>query len=149
MRLFLLPISTRRTLIYCEKVQEQLQGSKAPIADRIVNKANETWAQWEREDKGWKKQVTGYGNQIFKRIPFEEWGLKTLPPLTKSNAEKAVQNAGQIKLYFPSAFLEESRIQGILRKTATERQALHQKRMIWSVLAMPITIPVGLLPMYV
>lgn len=43
MRIFLLPISARRTLIYCERVQHELNKSQPSIADRIVNKANQTW----------------------------------------------------------------------------------------------------------
>jgi len=93
MRIFLLPISTRRTLIYCERVQQQLNGgpkaaaaatatadanantySIASITDKIVNKANKTWAEWENAEKGWKKKLTVYGNEyVFSRIPFEEW----------------------------------------------------------------------------
>lgn len=82
MRIFLLPISTRRTLIYCERVvQQQVNGSQqaskmsvASITDRIVNKANQTWTDWENAEKGWKKKLTVYGNEyVFSRIPFEEW----------------------------------------------------------------------------
>jgi len=80
MRIFLLPISTRRTLIYCERAHGQL-GSGGPSqtwissqTDRIVNKANETWANWENAPGGWKKKLTGYGNEyVFSRISFEEW----------------------------------------------------------------------------
>jgi hypothetical protein len=83
MRLFLLPISTRRTLIYCERLQPTLApGQKPPILDRLLSKTSETWTKWESADKGWQKKVTVYGNELFRRIPFEEWGLKTLPPLT-------------------------------------------------------------------
>jgi len=99
MRIFLLPISTRRTLIYCERVQHQLNGgpkaaaatttantdtnpySIASITDKVVNKANKTWAEWENAEKGWKKKLTVYGNEyVFSRIPFEEWvGLFLYP----------------------------------------------------------------------
>jgi hypothetical protein len=80
MRIFLLPISTRRTLIYCERIQHQINGSQQPatsysigsITDKIVNKANATWADWENAEKGWKKKLTVYGNEyVFSRIPFE------------------------------------------------------------------------------
>ena len=55
MRLFLLPISTRRTLIYCERVAPSLApgATKPPIADRIINKSSEVWTGWEKAEKGW------------------------------------------------------------------------------------------------
>lgn len=86
MRIFLLPISTRRTLIYCDRVQTQLKSagvgaggggtttSQPSIPDRIVRKANETWAEWENSETRWKKRLTVLGNEyVFSRIPFEEW----------------------------------------------------------------------------
>ena len=89
MRIFLLPISTRRTLIYCERIQSQLNGSHQPapaysigsITDKIVNKANATWAEWENAEKGWKKKLTVYGNDlVFSRIAFEEWQVTLYIP---------------------------------------------------------------------
>ena len=82
MRLFILPISTRRTLIYCERIAPSLApgATKPPLADRIITKSSAVWTSWEKAEKGWQKKVTDYGNALFRRIPFEEWGLKTLPP---------------------------------------------------------------------
>lgn len=142
MRLFLLPVSTRRTLIYCEKVQ---LGGTPSYADRVVNKASATWAGWEKQEKGWQKKLTDYGNEVFRRIPFEEWGLKTLPALSKKTKEQA----GPTEVLFPGAFLDKSSVAGVLRRVATERQGLHRQKLLYSFAAMPVTIPFGLIPMYV
>ncbi|KAF2161165.1 hypothetical protein M409DRAFT_28492 [Zasmidium cellare ATCC 36951] len=146
MRLFLLPISTRRTLIYCERVQEQLSGAKPPLQERVINKASQTWATWEKAEKGWQKQVTVYGNSLFKRIPYEEWGLKSIPPATKKRIEDI--NNGKIKFecLYPAAFIEEQKVPQILKALATERQALHRKNMWTSIAWMPITLPFTLVP---
>ncbi|GAB7341381.1 hypothetical protein MBLNU457_7637t1 [Dothideomycetes sp. NU457] len=139
MRIFLLPISTRRTLIYCEK---QPPSSKTSYADWALNKASSTWADLEKADKGWKKSLVNLGNGIFRRIPFEEWGLKTLPSYSKSTVENAVMT----KVLFPGRFLEEGKVTGLLARIATERQQMHKQRMVWSIVAMPFTIPVAILP---
>lgn len=146
MRLFLLPISTRRTLIYCERVQEQLHGAKPPLQERVINKASQKWATWEKAEKGWQKQVTVYGNSLFKRIPYEEWGLKSIPPATKKRIEDI--NNGKIKFecLYPGAFVKEQKVPQILKALATERQALHRKNMWTSIAWMPITLPFTLVP---
>jgi len=140
MRVFLLPISTRRTFIYCEKLP---LGTTPSLSDRIINKASSTWSDLEKADKGWKKQLVTLGNQLFRRIPFEEWGLKSLPPLSKAT----VDAAGPTKILFPSLFMKEEGVEGLLRRIAVERQGLHRSKMIWSVLGMPVTVPFGLIPM--
>lgn len=139
MRLFLLPVSARRTLIYCEKVNV---GDKLSYTDRAVNKASSTWASWEKAEKGWQKKLTVYGNEVFRRIPFEEWGLKTLPAKSKATLEKA----GPTSVLYPGSFLDPKRAPGVLKAIALERQGFHKSKLIWSIIAMPFTAPVALIP---
>ncbi|KAK3699712.1 hypothetical protein LTR37_016317 [Vermiconidia calcicola] len=147
MRLFLLPVSTRRTLIYCERVQQQFApGEKPPLSERIIAKATETWAGWERAEKGWQKQLTVQGNRLFKRIPYEEWGLKTIPSASKQRLEDADSGKLKFECLYPRAFMKEERVPGILKALATERQGLHRKRMWNSIIGMPITIPFAAIP---
>lgn len=147
MRLFLLPISTRRTLIYCERVQQQLApGEKPPITERILTKASETWAGWERAEKGWQKQITVQGNKLFRRIPYEEWGLKTIPPATKKRIESIDEGKLKFECLYPGAFMKGNQVPNILKALGTERQAMHRKRMWQSIALMPPTIPFALVP---
>jgi len=147
MRLFLLPVSTRRTLIYCERVQEAVQGAKQPISDRIINKASATWAEWEKAEKGWQKKLTVYGNQLFMKIPYEEWGLKTIPPATKKRLEEVDQGKHKFECLYPGEFMKAQKASEVLKKLATERQGFHKQKLWTSVLWMPVTIPFGLIPM--
>ncbi|KAK4976575.1 hypothetical protein LTR66_010817 [Elasticomyces elasticus] len=161
MRYFLLPLSTRRTLLYCERnnpsraaAATQPSGVKPPLIDRLTARANRTWVEWENVEEGtgfvrggWKKMVTDYGNKAFRRISFEEWGLKSIPPL--STQQRQILERGEsraILALYPGAFLKEEKVLPMLKKMATERQALHTKRLWLSVLAMPVTIPFGLIP---
>jgi hypothetical protein len=148
MRLFLLPISTRRTLIYCERVAPQLApgATKPPIADRIITKSSQLWTNWEKAEKGWQKKVTDYGNALFRRIPFEEWGLKTLPPATKRNVEDVEAGKVQFECLYPGKFLEGHRVGGVLERLGRERQKLHWNRLVACGVGMPITIPFAAVP---
>ena len=147
MRLFLLPISTRRTLIYCERVQQQLApGQKPPLSERVITRAADTWAKWERAEKGWQKRLTVEGNRFLRRIPYEEWGLKTIPPATKKRLEDADNGKVTMECHYPGAFLNGRKVPETLRLLATERQALYRKRMWNCIIGMPFTAPFALVP---
>ncbi|KAH4800931.1 hypothetical protein HBI26_236380 [Parastagonospora nodorum] len=148
MRLFLLPISTRRSLIYCERVHEKAPKDRSVI-DKVTIKANETWAAWEKDEKAvgnWKKKVTFYGNQAMKRIPYEEWGLKTLPSLTASRKQAILDGKEKYEVLFPGRYLKQEKLPGILEKLAKERQLMHRSKLIWSIVIMPFTAPFMLVP---
>lgn len=148
MRLFLLPISTRRSLLYCQKLHEK-PGGERNIVDKVTNKASETWVAWEKDDKAlgnWKKKVTVWGNQALKRIPYEEWGLKTIPALTAKRKMDILEGRAKYQVLFPGRYLHEDRVPEILKNLALDRQAMHRSKLIWSVVAMPFTIPFMLIP---
>lgn len=151
MRLFLLPISTRRTLIFCERVQESLNSStpaaKQPYSERLITKASETWAGWEKKESGWQKKVTEAGNTIFRRIPFEEWGLKTIPPATNQRIQDVdAGKLGKFECLYPGAYLKEGKVLETLKRIAVERQSLHGRRIWQSVALMPVVAPFALVP---
>ncbi|SMR47589.1 unnamed protein product [Zymoseptoria tritici ST99CH_1A5] len=147
MRLFLLPVSTRRTLIYAERVQLQLAaGAKPPLQDRLITRVSDTWAKWEKAEKGWQKKLTTYGNQGLRRIPFEEWGLKSLPSANKQRLEDASSGKVKYECLYPGAFVKEASVPAILSRLATERQGLHSKRMWNCLIFAPFTIPFALVP---
>jgi hypothetical protein len=158
MRLFLLPISTRRTLIYCDKNTIQnaaanlRPGQKPPILDRITTKAADTWSGFEKAESGWKKQLTTYGNMVLRRIPYEEWGLKSIPTLSekrRKELEEAVAKGKEgeiVEVLFPGTYLKEGKVLDSLKALATERQALHKSKMIWSLGIAPLTAPFMLVP---
>ncbi|KAI1905867.1 hypothetical protein LOZ12_006649 [Ophidiomyces ophidiicola] len=145
MRLFLIPISTRRTLLYCKKATS---GAVAELSylDRITNKASATWVKWEEADGGWKKALTTYGHRVLQRIPYEEWGLKSVPPLNARREAHELQSQKPIELLYPENVIRESRVLGMLRTLATERQDLHRRRMWWSLGVAPLTAPIALIP---
>ncbi|KAF2004580.1 hypothetical protein P154DRAFT_519084 [Amniculicola lignicola CBS 123094] len=150
MRLFLLPISTRRSLIYCERLQVHEKAlAERSYLDRITNKAATTWLSWEKDDKAvwqWKRKVTFYGNQALSRIPYEEWALKTIPALTDKRRKAILEGKEKNQIVFPGLFLKQDKIPEILKKLAEERQAMHRSKMIWSIVAMPFSAPFMLIP---
>jgi hypothetical protein len=146
MRLYLLPISTRRTLIYCERLNITTSETTTWL-DKGTTKAANLWARWEKKESGWQKRVVDYGNQALRRIPYEEWGLKSIPPLSARRKSKELSGKESVEVAFPKTLIPEEKVQDVLRILGTERQSLHQKRMLWSFVGMPISAPFALVPM--
>lgn len=148
MRLFLLPISNRRTLIYAQRVNKQLT-SEPTYIEKITSKTATKWVEWDAAESGWQKKVTEYGNKAFARIPYQEWGLKSVPPLSTRRQAKELEGKEEISVSFPPEIIKPGAVMGLLKQLATERQALHQKAFYWSLAGLPVALPFGLVPMFV
>ena len=146
MRLYLLPLSTRRTLIYAQRLGESTKQSETGLLNKATAAAARLWARWEAKDKGWQKKVVDYGNVAMRRIPYEEWGLKSIPPLSTRRKTEELQGKEKVELVFPGKILPLTKVEGIARTLATERESLHRKSMIWCIVGMPITAPFALVP---
>jgi Mitochondrial K+-H+ exchange-related len=145
MRLFLLPVSTRRTLIYCQRLNVTTTEQKT-LLDKGTSWAAKTWAGWEKKESGWQRKVVDYGNQALKRIPYEEWGLKSIPPLSARRKAEELSGKENIDISFPTTLIPEAEVSKVLGKLAMERQSLHKRKMIWSFIAMPFTAPIAIIP---
>ncbi|KAL9583956.1 MAG: hypothetical protein Q9212_002406 [Teloschistes hypoglaucus] len=146
MRLFLLPISTKRSLIYCQRLNNQLS-SETTYVDKLTARASATWLKWEKAESGWQKKVTAYGNKLFERIPHEEWGLKSVPPLSRRREDEELKGGKEVQVQYPGSLISEEGVKEALKTFAgTERQSFHTKWMWGSIIGMPISAPVALLP---
>lgn len=145
MRLFLLPISTRQSLIYCQK-RSHLPGQSSYI-DRVTSKASERWLLWEKNESGWQKKVTEYGNKLFQRLSYQEWGLKSVPPLSERRKAEELEGKTKSTVEYPGSLVDEAQVREVLRGYASEeKQAYHRKWMWASVAGMPVSAPIALLP---
>lgn len=147
MRLFLLPISTKRSLIYCQRIDQQLLTEKTYI-DRITTKAATTWLGWEKHEKGWQKKITIYGNKLFQRLPFEEWGLKSIPPLNSRRKFDELGDRGKIQIEFPKSLMKEGAVIERLEYFGGKGKIAYHTKWMWgSIIGMPISAPFALIPM--
>ena len=106
--------------------------------------------------------MTEYGNGMLKRVPFEEWGLKSIPSLNatrreqelsaalegRGGAEEDLKNGKRIvAVDFPEGFIEEGEVMRCMKvQGGEEKQAFHRKWFWGSVAAMPVTLPAALVP---
>ncbi|MCJ1430370.1 hypothetical protein MMC29_008288 [Sticta canariensis] len=146
MRLFLLPISTKQSLIYCQRINQQLTKEKTYI-DKITIKAATTWLGWEKHEKGWQKKLTIYGNKLFQRLPYEEWGLKSIPPLSARRKSDELDGKEKIRIEFPKSLMKQGAvIEQLEYFGGKEKFGFHSKWMWGSILGMPISAPFALIP---
>ena len=145
MRLFLLPISSKHTLIYAQRLNKQLSTNQGYV-ERATAWASKKWVKWEASDGRVQKKVTTWGNSAFARIPYQEWGLKSIPPLSARRKKEELLGNEAVDAIYPSSIVKPADAPLILRRIATERQALHKKWMWWSLVGIPFTAPFMLIP---
>lgn len=145
MRVFLLPVSTRRTLLYAHRMNGAAQQNQGWMG-KIQDKAAQTWAGWEKNESGWQKTIVKYGNQALRQIPYEEWGLKSVPPLSTKRADDELKGSDKVEVLFPDTLIPANKVEDVLQRLSTEREGLHRKRLIWCLVGMPISAPFALVP---
>ncbi|KAF6841959.1 hypothetical protein CPLU01_00052 [Colletotrichum plurivorum] len=145
MRLYLLPLTTSRTLLYSQRLNIATT-NKQGLADKVSKKASKLWAGWEAKESGWQKKVVSYGNYALRRIPYEEWGLKSVPPISARRKDEELKGKEKIELIYPDTIIPTTKAESVVRTLATERDALHKKKLIWCLIGMPISAPFALVP---
>jgi hypothetical protein len=133
-------------LIYCKRINVTIS-EKETLIDKATGRAAKLWASWEKKDSGWQKRVVELGNRALKRIPYEEWGLKSIPPLSARRKEDELSGKEDVPVYFPSSIIPQDSVTDVLRVLGTEREALHRSRLTYSIIGMPITAPIALIPL--
>lgn len=146
MRIFLLPLTTRQALVYCQRITPKPAAQKS-IFDKISQKTTETWARWEEAEKGWQKQVVTYGNRALQRIPYQEWALKSFPPSNPNLQAEQITDERKFDVIYPGNVVQRDDVLKILGRLARERKQLHFNRFIGSLVGLPFTIPFALVPM--
>jgi hypothetical protein len=76
----------------------------------------------------------------------EEWGLKSVPPLSAHRKEEEQLEAKKIEVSFPSSLIPQETVLDVLKTLGTERQALHKQRLVYSIIGTPIVAPFALVP---
>lgn len=160
MRIFYLPISGTRQLIYCQKLDTPLVHAKPQLDDRLAVRLSHAFDRFAQSPTKWKRTVTYWVDKLLDTVPFEEAGLKTVPPRHNRMrqladgthiSEREAIRTGKVRELMPVPLIYPSRldfgaVQETIRADALTALKTHRKQMVWCVAGLPLTLPLALNP---
>jgi Mitochondrial K+-H+ exchange-related len=78
MRILLLPLTRRQTLLYAQRLTLNEATKPNPWLTWVLTKAQKTWSNWGKSETKWKNNTVALGNRLLGRIEWEEYALKTV-----------------------------------------------------------------------
>ena len=88
MRILLLPLTQRQTLIFAQRLTENVRNRPSPWVKWVMQRTQKTWSDWGKSDTTWKKKTVETGNKLLDRIDWEEYSLKTVHDPKTTTTEK-------------------------------------------------------------
>jgi Mitochondrial K+-H+ exchange-related len=88
MRILLLPLTRRHTLLYGQRLTTNESNRPSPWVTWIATKTQKTWLEWGKSKTRWKQKTVGLGNKLLARIDWEEYSLRTIPDPRSTMTEK-------------------------------------------------------------
>lgn len=169
MRLIVLPLSVKRSMVYCQWNSLPAARSKPRIDDRLVKRATVAWNNFASSERKWKQTIVSWANVAMEKIPYDEWSLKTIPAKTavlrrlktKDENDGSAPHASRtgvdsnnlseadleaIPVLYPSSAMSSS---GVLSRLVTLGNSgiSHHNKYFWlSAIGAPLTLPVALIP---
>jgi hypothetical protein len=90
MRILLLPLTRRQTLLFAQRLTENPLNKPSPWLTWIMRKTQKTWSDWGKSETKWKSKTVATGNKLLAKIDWEEYSLKTIIDPKTTTAEKVV-----------------------------------------------------------
>jgi len=92
MRILLLPLTRRQTLLIAQRLTENESNKPSPILKWIMTKTQQTWSDWGNSSTKWKQKTVATGNKLLDKIDWEEYSLKTVHDPKTTKSEKVWHN---------------------------------------------------------
>jgi Mitochondrial K+-H+ exchange-related len=102
MRILLLPLTRRQTLLYAQRLTQNESMKPSPWLTWITAKAQKTWSDWGKSDTKWKSKTASIGNRLLDKIDWEEYSLKTIQdPKTTTSENVPPSSELEADMRFP------------------------------------------------
>ena len=88
MRILLLPLTRRHTLLFSQRLTQNPSNKPSPWLTWIMAKTQKTWSDWGKSDTKWKSKTVATGNKLLAKVDWEEYSLKTIHDPKTTTAEK-------------------------------------------------------------
>ncbi|ODQ65739.1 hypothetical protein NADFUDRAFT_82718 [Nadsonia fulvescens var. elongata DSM 6958] len=94
MKLFVFPLTTTQSVFYCHRTAHTaLARSKPRLDEKFIQKAAETWKNWESSSVTWQKKTVQAGNYFLEKIPYNEWSFRSVPSMSTIHRRKDLSAA--------------------------------------------------------
>ncbi|ANZ74034.1 BA75_01224T0 [Komagataella pastoris] len=157
-QLLSIPITSRKSYIYYKHTHAG-SGQKVSLEDRVVGWASRAWMKLETSDLKVNKNIVLYAHKLLDRIPWDEGSLRSIPARKtiakefEDNFKKENQSeyddaaiGKMIPLFYPEQITNTSRLHNQLVNHATMGNKYHFKMMVTSLIVLPFTLPLALVP---
>jgi len=88
MRILLLPLTRRQTLLFAQRLTENERNKPNPWLTWVMQRTQKTWSDWGKSDTKWKAKTVATGNRLLDKIDWEEYSLKTVHDPKTTTTEK-------------------------------------------------------------
>lgn len=88
MRILLLPLTRRHTLLYAQRLTENEANKPNRLVAWAMARTQKTWADWENSNTKWKKKTVETANRLLDKIDWEEYSVKTVHNPATTTSEK-------------------------------------------------------------
>ena len=114
MRILLLPLTRRQTLLYAQRLTENEAHKPSPYLTWALNKTQKTWAEWGKSETAWKAKTVATGNRLLDKVDWEEYALKTVHDPKSTNSDKVSSFARRVDCRFQWYILRGWRVDKLM-----------------------------------
>lgn len=161
------PVTKNKTFLYF-KYTDTLINNTSPLVKyeaKAVNLASKGWKKLEDSEKSYNKKIVGYITKFLQRIPWTEDSLRSIPSSTsllrqlrnhESSEHKLINpleidtltdhDVIEIPIFYPSSIVSNEVLQNEIQNISSNGIAYHRKQMLLTGLAVPLSLPLALVP---
>lgn len=162
MYLYAIPLTTKKTFIYCKHTNEIFNEGKEPLESKITSKFIKLWNQFRSSPVKVNKSISGFLESKLNEIPFMENSLLSIPSqknmrryrtdtheyITDAEAQGlSNQQLDHFNFYYPGKMTSPMKILEDLKPEIKSEYELHKKFLVRDMLLLPLTIPFILIPL--
>lgn len=167
-KLIIIPITTKKSFVYYKHSPDLIDNSSIFIRyeTKISNKVSKIWTNMEDSPKGYKKKIVAWVNSLLDQTPWSENSLKTVPSesyILKRVQEKEHEKENKLTLkeylsksdelipkpihvYYPTSVISREHVLQEFESLWEVGKSYHKKYTIYSILGIPFTLPLVLVP---
>ncbi|SCU92616.1 LAMI_0E11276g1_1 [Lachancea mirantina] len=165
-KLIALPLTKTKSYIFFRYAPEYINTRSLAIKFeiKVARKATELWNKLQKSPKSYNKKIVSSITRLLDNTPWTENALRTVPSesyllkrVVEQNQERTLSLAEYLKrgssltaepvtLYYPADVLSESQIRANALQMWQTGIKYHKKYTIMSLLGIPLTLPLVLVP---